>query len=237
MTKPTFLRLMTAMLLSLPAPTWGQAAVTQDLTGTWDGVIRLDSVWRLRERPSSRSIPARIRFNAVGDASPATVSARTVHPGNFEIDFARFGFSLSSRDALGWLVAPNSIRAVLNPGVDHGSVELSGAVRGDSIVGTWRYVSDPGGATGTFALRRVAGRSDAPADAITMRSEATCRRRASVPSHLVMQEPALAHYDLRDGVDVRHRRPEVHDARAEGEPIIDHGVREVDRAAVLQARE
>ena len=233
MTTASFLRPITAMLLSLPALAWAQAAALQELTGTWSGVIRLDSAWRLRERPSSRSIPARIRFNAVGDASPAAISARTVHPGNFEIDFPRFGFSLSSHDALGWLVGANSMRAVLNPAVDHGTVELSGALRGDSIVGTWRYVSDPGGATGTFAVRRVAQRSDAPGDTFAMRSEGACSRRASARSHLFMHALALAHHDLRDGVHVCSGRPEVHDASAKGKPIIDHGVREVDRAAFL----
>jgi len=180
MTTPAVLRLtMIAMLLSLPAPGWGQGAVPHDLTGTWDGVIRLDSAWRLRDRPSSRSITARVRFNAVGDASPATISPRTVHPGNFEIDFARFGFTLSSRDALGWVVSRDSIRAILNPAVDHGTVELSGAARGDSIVGTWRYVSDPGGATGTFVLRRVMPRGDASTDTVAMASAA--RRATKTP--------------------------------------------------------
>ena len=169
---------MIAMLLSLPAPGWGQGAVPYDLTGTWDGVVRLDSTWRLRDRPSSRSVTARVRFNAVGDASPATISSRTVHPGNFEIDFGRFGFTLSSRDAIGWVVSPDSIRALLNPAVDHGTVELSGAVRGDSIVGTWRYVSDPGGATGTFVLRRVTPRSDTSTDTVAM---APARRTAQTP--------------------------------------------------------
>lgn len=184
LTTPSALRLtMIAMLLSLPAPGWGQGAVPHDLTGTWDGVIRLDSAWRLPDRPSSRSITARVRFNAVGDASPATVSPRTVHPGNFEIDFARFGFTLSSRDALGWVVSPGSIRALLNPAVDHGTVELSGAVRGDSIVGTWRYVSDPGGATGTFVLRRVTPRSEASTDTVAMVSAA--RRTAQTPDRRV----------------------------------------------------
>jgi hypothetical protein len=47
------------------------------------------------------------------------------------------------------------MRATLNPTVDHGLVEVHGAFRGDAIVGTWRYTSDPGGATGTFEIRRT----------------------------------------------------------------------------------
>jgi len=47
------------------------------------------------------------------------------------------------------------MRATLNPTVDHGLVEVHGAFRGDAIVGTWRYVSDPGGAAGRFEIRRT----------------------------------------------------------------------------------
>jgi hypothetical protein len=127
----------------------------RDISGTWEGTFRLDSAWRLTERAAARSIPARLHFNVVGDASPATSSARTVHPGTFEIDFSRFGFVLSTQEALGWSVSADSMRAALNPTVDHGVVEVHGTFRGDTIVGTWRYTSDPGGATGTFELRKT----------------------------------------------------------------------------------
>jgi hypothetical protein len=134
-----------------------QAAV-RDITGTWEGVFQLDSAWQLTQRATTRSIPARIHFAAIGDATPATSSARSVHPGNFAIDFSRFGFVLSSNEALGWSVTADSMRAVLNPTVDHGQVEVHGTFRGEAVVGTWRYVSDPGGARGTFALRKSATR-------------------------------------------------------------------------------
>ena len=131
-------------------------AIVRDITGTWQGVFRLDSTWKLNERASSKSVPARIRFGAVGDATPTTTSARSVHPGTFEIDFSRFGFALSTPEALGWSLGEDAMRAVLNPTVDHGLVEVHGTFRGETIVGTWRYVSDPGGASGTFELSKVA---------------------------------------------------------------------------------
>ena len=81
-----------------------------------------------------------------------------MHPGSFEIDFGRFGFTLSTTEALGWSVNADSMRATLNPTVDHGHVDVHGAFRGETIAGTWRYVSDPGGATGTFEVTRRAGR-------------------------------------------------------------------------------
>ena len=127
-----------------------------DISGTWEGGVRLDSVWRLPNRPTARMVRARLQFSPVGDATPTTSSTRSVHAGTFEIDFSRFGFTLSTREALGWSVSPDSLRAVLNPTVDHGLVEIHGTIRDDSVVvGTWRYNTDPGGARGTFELRRT----------------------------------------------------------------------------------
>jgi hypothetical protein len=129
--------------------------VARDISGTWEGTFGLDSTWKLSERPSSRAVPARLRFDPVGDASPTTSSARSVHPGTFAIDFGRFGFTLSTEEALGWSVSDDSMRATLNPTVDHGVVEVHGTFRGDAIVGTWRYTSDPGGAAGRFEIRKT----------------------------------------------------------------------------------
>ena len=133
-------------------------AAARDISGTWEGTFRLDSTWKLSERPSARSVAARLHFNPVGDASPTTSSPRSVHSGTFEIDFGRFGFNLSTREALGWSVSDDSMHATLNPTVDHGLVEVHGTFRGDTIIGTWRYTSDPGGATGTFSVRKISNR-------------------------------------------------------------------------------
>src|SRR4051812_4778709 len=50
-----------------------------DVSGSWAGTFSLDSTWGLDQRASTRSIPARLHFNPVGDASPTTSSARSVH--------------------------------------------------------------------------------------------------------------------------------------------------------------
>jgi hypothetical protein len=146
--------------LSAQAPTDGRdtTASVRDISGTWEGTFRLDSAWRLPERAAAQAIPARLVFNRVGDASPTTSSSRSVHPGTFEIEFSRFGFTLSTREALGWSTSPDSMRATLNPTVDHGVVEVYGTFRGDTIVGTWRYTSDPGGAAGTFEVTKRSDR-------------------------------------------------------------------------------
>ena len=136
----------------------GAGVAVRDISGTWEGTFRLDSAWRLPERATARSVQARLHFNPVGDASPTTSSTRSVHPGMFEIDFSRFGFTLSTQEALGWSVTEDSMRATLNPTVDHGLVEVHGTFRSDTIVGTWRYTSDPGGATGTFEIKKTSNR-------------------------------------------------------------------------------
>ena len=148
------LRAQTPVAIETPD---GFAAV-RDISGTWEGTFRLDSTWNLPERPAARAVSARLHFNPVGDASPSTSSARSVHPGTFDIDFSLFGFTLSTQAALGWSASDDSMRATLNPTVDHGLVEVHGTFRGDTIVGTWRYTSDPGGAMGTFSIRRTSTR-------------------------------------------------------------------------------
>jgi hypothetical protein len=132
--------------------------VARDISGTWEGTFKLDSAWQLPERASAQTVSARLRFGPVGDATPTTSSSRSVHPGSFEIDFSRFGFALSTREALGWSVGADSMHAVLNPTVGHGQVEVHGAFRGDTVSGTWRYAGDAGGARGTFEIRKSADR-------------------------------------------------------------------------------
>ena len=133
-------------------------APARDITGTWQAAFQLDSAWNLPERATARSVAARITFAAVGDATPTTSSARSVHPGMFEVEFQRFGFTLSTQEALGWLVGADSMRARLNPTVERGVVEVHGTFRDATIVGTWRYASDGGGARGTFRLRKSPSR-------------------------------------------------------------------------------
>ena len=133
----------------------GRLIAARDISGTWEGTFRLDSAWQLPERATAQTVAARLRFGPVGDATPTTSSARSVHPGTFEIDFSRFGFALSTREALGWSVGADSMHAMLNPTVGHGQVEIHGGFRGEAVAGTWRYAGDPGGARGTFEIRRT----------------------------------------------------------------------------------
>lgn len=133
------------------------AVAVQDLAGTWEGRFRLDSAWRLAARATARSTSGWVQFEPVGVPS-AVQSGRSVHGGTFQVDFSAFGFTLATRDALGWSASADSMRAMLNPTLDRGTVELAGVFRGETVAGTWRYASDRGGAAGTFELKRVARR-------------------------------------------------------------------------------
>jgi hypothetical protein len=149
-------RALTPLPIELNRP--DSTATAGDITGTWQGTFQLDSAWNLPERATTRSVPARLTFAPVGDATPTTSSARSVHPGTFDVEFHRFGFTLSTQEALGWSVGADSMRAQLNPTVERGVVEVHGTFRGDVITGTWRYASDGGGARGTFRLRKSPSR-------------------------------------------------------------------------------
>jgi hypothetical protein len=138
------------------SPRTDSVAGVLDIAGVWEGMFTLDSAWQLPQRATARAVRARIQFRPVGDATPATSSPRSVHAGTFAIDFSRFGFTLSTSEALGWSTSPDSLRAVLNPTVDHGLVELHGRIAGSVVAeGAWRYNTDPGGARGTFRLQRA----------------------------------------------------------------------------------
>lgn len=126
----------------------------RDITGIWTGSFTLDSAWQLTRRPSSRTVSARLVFASVGDATPMTSSPRSVHRGEFDIDFSPFGFVLATREALGWSLSDDAMRALLNPTVDREQVQVQGMLRGETAVGTWTYVGERGGARGTFRLVR-----------------------------------------------------------------------------------
>ena len=168
--------------------------VARDISGTWEGTFRSRFDVEARGAASARTVPARLHFNPVGDASPTTSSARSVHPGTFEIDFGRFGFTLSTQEALGWSVSDDSMRGDAEP---DGRSRAGGGAR--HVPGTR---SSGHGATcriragaqwGTFAIRRV------PAGVTQLRR------------HARGHQPALTRHDLREGIHVRRGRPEIHD--------------------------
>lgn len=119
-----------------------------------------------------------------------------MHAGTFEIDFSSLGFELTTHDALGWSVGADSMRAVLNPAVDRGRVEMQGVLGDDAIVGRWRYVSDPGGATGTFELRR---RRTGP-----VRQDRIKSLESRISNHEPFRDqPTLSRDDVRHRIHVR----------------------------------
>ena len=124
------------------------------LSGLWSAELQLDSVWGEERSTSSRIIRGEILMRPVPHLAPGTAVSRSVHPGLFDLNFRPFGFSLSSRDALGWYVGDQTVRMRLHPVVGGGSVELHGVLAGDAITGSWRREFEGRGAAGRFVLRR-----------------------------------------------------------------------------------
>lgn len=90
-----------------------------------------------------------------GDAIPFPT-----HYGTYDIDFGVFGFDPRSRGELPRVAARvgarDSVVLVLEPDDPHERVQLHGAWRGDSIVGTWSLepVRVGGDAAGSFSMAR-----------------------------------------------------------------------------------
>ena len=122
------------------------------LTGTWEARFTLDSTWQLPDAPERHAIAGRIVFGP-GTATDS-LHPEPVYPGHSELDFSPFGFQVRSADALGWYLGGDSIRAILDPQVDHGHVALVGRGREGRFEGAWTMVGYPTGARGRFVLTR-----------------------------------------------------------------------------------
>lgn len=134
---------------------------------------RLDGAWAITLQAE------RVRFESVAARAPAlrllhgvialvpnhwldggNELPRPTHYGTYDIDFSLFGFDPRPRGELpraaARVSAGDSIDVVLEPDDPHESVQLHGAWKGDSIVGSWAL--EParvgGDASGTFKMAR-----------------------------------------------------------------------------------
>jgi hypothetical protein len=124
------------------------------LTGSWTIELRVDTT-RFGARPGVRRRSARVTL-----AAAATRGSRVetpTHLGRFEGDLADLGVRKprgDDRGAIG-VLRGDRVRVVLDPGVDHGRMEMDGELREDTIRGTWVVSGYVMGPYGTFEMRRV----------------------------------------------------------------------------------
>ena len=163
---------LTAMALASAstAQFWPNAELTAtpELTGVWDVTLHVEmqhGTEANRIRGSLALIPGTLLPTSEwpGLTNPS-------HVGTYSIDVERLGVvPVRRRDIrIAGAVAdsPDRVRIVLNPGVDHGALVMSGAAGGDSIVGTWRVTAYALGTSGRFHMRRAGtARADGPATA------------------------------------------------------------------------
>lgn len=147
------------------------------LVGQWDVKMVLDSANPMAPRPKGRQVDGTIAF---GPTIPNPDPAFNISPpddsapmeyGRFSIDFRPFFGGPVARDvsrtifggdnetllkeAEGVVVTGDSLYILLIPRMTHGSIWLTGRIRGDSISGTWAQNAYCCGATGHFVMRRA----------------------------------------------------------------------------------
>jgi hypothetical protein len=147
------------------------------LLGQWRVSMVLDSANPMAPRPKARRVEGYIAF---GPSIPNPDPAFNIAPpddsapmeyGRFSIDFRPFfGGQVAPdvsrtifggngptllKEAEGVVVTGDSLYILLIPRMTHGSIWLTGRIRGDSITGTWAQSAYCCGATGHFAMLRV----------------------------------------------------------------------------------
>ena len=148
--------LLVSLFLIAPDP----HRVTPDpepLTGRWSGWFRLAAASRLPYPTTAREVSGELRFRPAPEPAQPQDSAawRPVHEGSSAVEFRPLGFTLGSAETLGWHIAEDTVRIILDPTVDHGHVELVGNRTADEVSGRWQLISDPARAHGEFRLRRL----------------------------------------------------------------------------------
>lgn len=143
------------------------------LIGTWRVEFLLDSAGALSPRPTSRVVRGVLSFGSISVDS-AYAWRPSGQPGRFgrsALDFSPFFGRPVARDvsttvfgpfdadflseAIGGVWDSDSVRIKLIPRLTHGSIDLSGRLMGDSILGIWLQVAYCCGAYGRFVMHLV----------------------------------------------------------------------------------
>jgi hypothetical protein len=146
-----------------------QAAESADLEGAWEVELQLERpVALVTEKPGPprdlRGHFAFVRNDSRRDRYP-TIGIPDYF-GTYQIDFVSFGFSPSTRRDLPSAVAKvygrDSVLIALDPTEAEVTVILRGAMRADSLIGTWTVSSRRVGGGGSYVMRRASRRRANP---------------------------------------------------------------------------
>jgi hypothetical protein len=129
-----------------------------DITGLWQLELTVDNPGTGDSGIDSvAGIVALVRGAALQEVQWPGLPA-PAYAGTYALELEPLGvIPVSRRDIriVGASLDSNQVTIVLNPGVDHGALVMSGSIRADSVSGSWRITAYALGATGRFIMRRI----------------------------------------------------------------------------------
>jgi len=120
-----------------------------DLRGTWTLDITPDSAISLPNARIGRSLTGTVSMTR-RDSTVAFI----VYTGRYSAKLQTVGLARDTGEVLVSVPVGDTTRIILDPSVDHGSLELVGKGRDDQLVGTWLRTAAPARAWGRFSMRR-----------------------------------------------------------------------------------
>lgn len=133
-----------------------------DPSGTWSGILFVDSVGHVPRRPAVNTIRVNITLEprASGPARLTTQIPTPTHVGTARGDFRALntGLPRSSYPLHAMLGPRDSLTVAINPMSDHGAVRLTGHLSGTTFLGTWLVTDYVQGLSGHFELKRVSNK-------------------------------------------------------------------------------
>lgn len=120
---------------------------TRTLAGRWSVSMTVDSGTTAK---GTATVSGNLVAVSVPGADPPTFR------GSYQIPLSTIGLSPDAAPLLARVGRDDSIRIVLNPNVDHGHIEMVGALKPGAIEGRWTWIGRPTAAGGRFTLRPIA---------------------------------------------------------------------------------
>lgn len=143
--------------LPTPAADNETRVVAHPLTGTWRFTLAIvGQATASGAHPTEAGEVTFVEKNG-GTGEFYTPLRRVTHVGKYTLEHTLEAIPLAQDTgrAAAELRADRAITIILNPGHDHGSVIMTGAVYGDSITGSWIATSYAVGPKGSFRMIRL----------------------------------------------------------------------------------